>query len=174
MRFTTSTQRSGPAKAMRVGELVQKAHRTLERAFGSLWVQGEIANLKLAPSGHAYFSLRDGNANLSCAMWRSSVQRLRFRLESGAQVRVYGKLGIYVSQGRFQMYVEKAEPAGLGELMARYEQVKQKLRGEGLFEAARKRPLPSAPRVIGVVTSSSGAAIHDICRVIGRRRPSHI
>jgi exodeoxyribonuclease VII large subunit len=161
-------------KAMRVRELVEKAHRTLERAFGPVWVEGEIANLKLAPSGHAYFSLRDGDANLNCAMWRSHVQRLRFRLEPGKQVRIYGKLGIYVAQGRFQMYAERAEPAGIGDLMARYERLKQKLRAEGLFDEDRKRALPSAPRVIGVVTSASGAAIHDICRVIGRRRPSRI
>ena len=149
-------------KALRVGELIEKAHRTLERAFGPVWVEGEISNLKLAPSGHAYFSLRDGDANLSCVMWRSHVQRLRFRLEPGKQVRVLGKLGIYVAQGRFQMYVEKAEPAGLGDLMLRYERLKQKLREEGLFDASRKRDLPAAPRVIGVVTSASGAAIHDI------------
>ena len=171
MRF--GNKPSAP-KAMRVRELVEKAHRTLERAFGPVWVEGEIANLKLAPSGHAYFSLRDGDANLNCAMWRTHVQRLRFRLEAGKQVRIYGKLGIYVAQGRFQMYAERAEPAGIGDLMARYERLKEKLRAEGLFDEGRKRPLPTAPRTIGVVTSASGAAIHDICRVIGRRRPSHI
>lgn len=171
MRFANKT----PArKAMRVRELVEKAHRTLERSFGPVWVEGEIANLKLAPSGHAYFSLRDGDANLNCAMWRTHVQRLRFRLESGKQVRIYGKLGIYVAQGRFQMYAERAEPAGIGDLMARFEALKAKLNAEGLFAQERKRSLPAAPRTIGVVTSASGAAIHDICRVIERRQPSRI
>lgn len=163
-----------PPQTMKVRELVERAHRTVESAFGQVWVEGEIANLKLAPSGHAYFTLRDGEAALSCAMWRSSVQRLRFRLESGAQVRVFGRVGIYVSQGKFQMYAERAEPAGLGDLMARLEALKAKLAAEGLFATERKRPLPSSPRIIGVVTSPSGAAIHDICKVIRRRFPSRI
>ncbi len=171
IRFDQGSRR--PA-AIGVRELVERAHRTVERAFGPVWVEGEIANLKLAPSGHAYFTLREGDAALSCAMWRSSVQRLRFRLESGKQVRVQGKLGIYAAQGKFQMYVERAEAAGLGDLMARYERLKQKLEAEGLFDPARKRPIPRSPRTIGVVTSPSGAAIHDICKVIARRRPSHI
>lgn len=166
----------GPRRPASLGvrELVERAHRTVERAFGPVWVEGEIANLKLAGSGHAYFTLREGDAALSCAMWRSSVQRLRFRLAAGKQVRVHGKLGIYAAQGKFQMYVDRAEPAGLGDLMARYERLKQKLAAEGLFDAERKRPLPASPRTIGVVTSASGAAIHDICKVIAHRRPSHI
>ena len=159
---------------MTVYEAVSAANRALEESFSSIWVEGEISNLRLAGSGHAYFTLKDERAALPCAMWRSSLQRLRFRLEEGQRLRVGGRMGIYPAQGKFQLYAEQAEPAGLGALMLQLEQLKQKLSAEGLFDEARKRSLPAWPKRIGVVTSGSGAAFHDILRVSRRRCPSRI
>lgn len=157
-----------------VGQVVRGANHALEQRFSVLWVEGELTNLKLGASGHAFFTLVDDEAALPVAMWRSSVERLRFRLENGQALRVQGRLGIFAKQGRFQMYAERAEPAGLGALMLELEQRKARLAAEGLFDIERKRPLPRWPRVIGVVTSAHGAAIHDIVEVARRRCPSHI
>lgn len=157
-----------------VSELVNRAHRSIEQAFPPLWVEGEITNLRIVSSGHAYFTLRDSHAILPVAMWRSALARQRYRLADGQAFRVYGRLGIYAAQGKFQLYAEKAEPAGLGARMQQLEQLKAKLAAEGLFARERKRPVPAWPRVIGVVTSASGAAIHDILKVARRRCPSRI
>lgn len=168
--------REGPARprVLSVREAVELANVALERGVAALWIEGEISNLIVARSGHAYFTLKDGAAALPAAMWASSVRRLRFRLEEGQRLRVFGRMGIYAAQGRFQFYAERAEPAGLGELTLALEQLKQKLAGEGLFAQERKRALPGWPRVVGVVTSPSGAAIHDIIKVIRRRMPTPI
>lgn len=139
-----------------------------------LWVEGEVSNLRVAGSGHAFFTLKDDDAALPVAMWRSSVERLRFRLSDGQVLRVQGRLGIFAKQGRFQLYAETAEPAGLGALMLELQQRKARLAAEGLFAEDRKRPLPLWPGVIGVVTSAQGAAIHDILEVARRRCPSRI
>ncbi|NVB40025.1 exodeoxyribonuclease VII large subunit [Pseudenhygromyxa sp. WMMC2535] len=158
-----------------VHEVVSLAHRTLERALPALWVEGEVSNLSLPRSGHAYFTLEGGGAALSTAMWATSVRRLRFRLEDGQRLRVFGRLGIYLNQGRFQLYADRAEPAGgVGERTLQLEQLKRRLADEGLFAAARKRPLPPWPRRVGVVTSPTGAAIHDILQVMRRRMPTPV
>jgi exodeoxyribonuclease VII large subunit len=157
-----------------VREAVELANRTIERNIPALWIEGEVSNLIVARSGHAYFTLKDDSAALPAAMWATSVRRLRFRLEEGQRLRVFGRLGIYVAQGRFQFYAERAEPAGLGELTLALEQLKQKLAAEGLFAVERKRALPGWPRVVGVVTSPSGAAVHDIIKVIRRRMPTPV
>ncbi|MCA9653895.1 MAG: exodeoxyribonuclease VII large subunit, partial [Myxococcales bacterium] len=157
-----------------VGQVVRGANRALEQRFSMLWVEGEVSNLKLASSGHVFFTLKDDDASLPTAMWRSSVERLRFRLADGQVLRVLGRLGIFAKQGRFQLYAEQAEPAGLGALMLELEQRKARLAAEGLFDEERKRPLPRWPEVIGVVTSAQGAAIHDILEVARRRCPSRI
>jgi len=157
-----------------VSQVVRGANRALEQRFSLLWVEGELSNLKLAASGHAFFTLKDDGAALPVAMWRSAVERLRFRLVDGQSLRVRGRLGIFAKQGRFQMYAEQAEPAGLGALMLELEQRKARLAAEGLFAAERKRPLPRWPRAIGVVTSAQGAAVHDILEVARRRCPSHL
>ncbi|MEX1364285.1 MAG: exodeoxyribonuclease VII large subunit, partial [Nannocystaceae bacterium] len=166
----------GPARptVWTVSQLVRGANRALEQRFAMLWVEGEVSNLKIAGSGHAFFTLKDEGAALPVAMWRSSVERLRFRLADGQVLRVMGRLGIFAKQGRFQMYAEQAEPAGLGALMLELQQRKERLAAEGLFEPGRKRPLPRWPGVIGVVTSAQGAAVHDIVEVARRRCPSHI
>ncbi len=157
-----------------VREAVELANRAVERGVPPLWIEGEVSNLVVARSGHAYFTLKDDSAALPTAMWSSAVRRLRFRLEEGQRLRVFGRMGIYVAQGRFQFYAERAEPAGLGELTLALEQLKQKLAAEGLFAIERKRPLPGWPRVVGVVTSPSGAAVHDIIKVIRRRMPTPV
>jgi exodeoxyribonuclease VII large subunit len=157
-----------------VSELVGRAHRCVEQNFPPLWVEGEITNLRLVSSGHAYFTLRDSQSILPVAMWRSALARQRHRLADGQTFRVWGRLGIYAAQGKFQLYAERAEPAGLGARMLQLEQLKQKLHAEGLFARERKRPLPAWPRVVGVVTSATGAAIHDILKVARRRCPVRI
>lgn len=163
-----------PRRALTVSEALQRANRALEERVRDVWVEGEVSSLHQASSGHAFFTLKDERASLPVAMWRSNVQRLRFRLEGGQRLRVYGRMGIYPQQGKFQLYAERAEPAGLGELMLQFEQLKARLAQEGLFAEDRKRPLPRWPRTIGVVTSRRGAAIHDILKVIRTRCPSHV
>jgi exodeoxyribonuclease VII large subunit len=154
-----------------VSELVRLASRALEQKFRSVWVEGEVEGLKRPASGHVYFSLKDGEAVLPAVMWRAEAARLRFALENGLAVRCRGTLRIYEAQGRFQLYVEQAEPAGLGALMLALEQLKRRLAAEGLFDAGRKRPLPLLPRAVGVVTSRTGAVLQDILNVSHRRFP---
>jgi len=164
----------GRPRVFTVVELVSGANRLLETSFANCWVEGEVSNLRIVSSGHAYFTLKDSQAVLPVAMWRSSLARLRFRLENGQSLRLLGRLGIYPAQGKFQLYAERAEPAGLGAMMLQLEQLKKRLAAEGLFSRERKRPLPMWPRRIGVVTSPTGAAIHDILKVIRRRCPSRV
>ncbi|HFE46664.1 MAG TPA: exodeoxyribonuclease VII large subunit [Nannocystis exedens] len=164
----------GRPRVFTVGELVGGANRLLETTYSTCWVEGEVSNLRIVSSGHAYFTLKDSSAVLPVAMWRSSLARLRFRLENGQSLRLLGRLGIYPAQGKFQLYAERAEPAGLGAMMLQLEQLKKKLSAEGLFARDRKRPLPTWPQRIGVVTSPTGAAIHDILKVIRRRCPSRV
>ncbi|MBI4510188.1 MAG: exodeoxyribonuclease VII large subunit [Deltaproteobacteria bacterium] len=151
--------------------LVRTASFLLEEQVGVVWVEGEISSLRTPGSGHQYFVLKDEGAQLPAVMWRALAARLRFRLEDGKRFLVRGKLGIYPEQGKFQLYVEAVEPAGLGAAALALEQLKKKLLAEGLLDPARKRPLPRFPRRIGVVTSPTGAAVRDIIRVIERRFP---
>ena len=161
-------------KIYSVAELVNRAHRVVEQTFNGVYVEGEVTNLRLVSSGHAYFTLRDAEAILPVAMWRSALARLRFKMQDGQRLRIYGRPGIYAAQGKFQLYAERAEPAGQGALLLQLEQLKARLAAEGLFARERKRPLPRWPRVIGVVTSATGAAIHDILKVARRRCPTRI
>jgi exodeoxyribonuclease VII large subunit len=163
--------RGGP-NVLTVGQLVRIAHGALDARFGTVWVEGEVSNLRVGAAGHAFFTLKDDEAMLPVAMWRSSLERLRFRIQDGQHLRVCGRVGIFARQGRFQMYADRAEPAGLGARMLELEQRKQKLAAEGLFEAARKRKLPRLPQVVGVITSAHGAALHDILQVAERRCPT--
>jgi exodeoxyribonuclease VII large subunit len=161
-------------KIYSVAELVNRAHRCIEQNFNGVYVEGEVTNLRIVASGHAYFTLRDAEALLPVAMWRSALARVRFKLQDGQRVRVFGRPGIYAAQGKFQMYAERVEPAGQGALLLQLEQLKAKLAAEGLFARERKRPLPRWPRTIGVITSPTGAAIHDIIKVARRRCPVRI
>lgn len=154
-----------------VSEIVNQAKTLLEQSFGTVWIEGEISNLKQHASGHWYFTLKDRSSQLRCAMFRGANRQVRFQVEDGLQVRSFGRLSIYPGRGDFQMVVELMEPAGLGALQLAFEQLKQKLADEGLFSQDQKQALPAYPSRIAVVTSPTGAAIQDILNVIGRRSP---
>jgi exodeoxyribonuclease VII large subunit len=161
--------RSARDRPMTVAQLVRLATASLERGVGVVWVEGETAQVSRPVSGHVYFQLRDRGAVIQAVMWRTDASRLKFRLDTGMTLRVRGRLGIYERDGRFQLYVDFAEPAGLGAEALALQQLKEKLASEGLFLPERKRPLPHLPRRIGVVTSASGAAVRDIIRAVERR-----
>ena len=154
-----------------VAELVGAADQAVREHFGPVWVAGEISNLRQQPAGHVYFTLKDDKSQLSAVMFRAANQLLPFRPANGMEVVVQGRLGIYADRGAFQLYADAMEPRGLGALRLAFEQLKARLGAEGLFEAARKRPLPRWPRGIGIVTAVHGAAIHDMLTVLRRRWP---
>jgi exodeoxyribonuclease VII large subunit len=152
---------------------VRLAGRVLD-GLGLLWLEGEVTQVSQPASGHLYFALRDRDSVLSAVMWSSGVSRMRFRIEAGQRLRVRGRLGVYDRDGKMQLYADFAEPAGLGAEALALERLKAKLAAEGIFAAERKRPLPRFPRRIGVVTSKTGAAVHDIIRTVQRRMPTPI
>ncbi len=152
-----------------VSELTQAIKLHLERDFTSLWVAGEISNLKQPSSGHYYFTLKDDQSQIPAVLFRGSTRHLRFRPEDGMAVLVWGHVTVYEPRGAYQIRVERMEPRGKGSLQLAFEQLKEKLGQEGLFEASGKRPLPLLPQRIAVVTSPSGAALRDFCRVLHRR-----
>jgi len=152
-----------------VSELSRRLAATLDERFPTVWVEGEISNFKVYGSGHAYFTLKDEGAQLRAVLFRNRVRRIRFEPADGLHVLAFGAVEIYAQRGEYQLVVELLEPRGLGALQLAFEQLKERLGREGLFDAARKRALPRFPRKIGVVTSPSGAALHDMLRVIGRR-----
>jgi exodeoxyribonuclease VII large subunit len=137
-----------------------------------VWVEGEVSNLRAPGSGHLYYTLKDETSQIRAVLFRSSAVRVRFALQDGMQVIVRGRLTVYEPRGEYQIVVEDVEPKGIGALQLAYEQLKERLAAEGLFDQARKRPLPMFPRAIGVVTSLGGAAIRDILTVLRRRWPS--
>jgi exodeoxyribonuclease VII large subunit len=143
-----------------------------DRVLSNVFVRGEISNFKLYSSGHAYFTLKDDAGQLKSVMFRSYCSRLLFKPEDGMRVIAHGRVSVYESSGQYQLYVDDLQPDGAGSLAMRFEQLKRKLAAEGLFDEARKRPLPPMPRRIGVITSPSGAAVHDIINVLGRRFPA--
>lgn len=158
--------------ALSVSELNRQVRRLLETSFMQAWVEGEISGLSRPSSGHWYFSLKDQNCQIRCAMFRGANQRIRTLPREGDQIRIRGKVTLYENRGDFQIIVEHLEPAGLGALQQAFEALKAKLQAEGLFEPTRKKTLPATPRHIGVVTSPTGAAIHDILSVLARRCPA--
>lgn len=141
----------------------------LEDNFSHVWIEGELSNLSQPASGHLYFTLKDSGAMLRCVMFRSSAKALKFRLEEGQSLIVRGRVSVYDQRGEYQLICEYLEPRGAGALQVAFMQLKERLAAEGLFAEDRKRPLPLLPRRVGVVTSASGAAIHDILNVLGRR-----
>lgn len=143
-----------------------------DRVLSNVFVRGEISNFKLYSSGHAYFTLKDDAGQLKSVMFRSYFSRLAFMPEDGMRVIAHGRVSVYESSGQYQLYVDDLQPDGAGSLAMRFEQLKRKLAAEGLFDEARKRPLPPMPKRIGVITSPSGAAVHDIINVLGRRFPA--
>jgi exodeoxyribonuclease VII large subunit len=164
----------GPAhrRIFTVSELTAAVRELFDSAFGDLWVDGEISNCRLWNTGHLYFTLKDGSSLIKAVMFRSAVRYLKFKPEDGLHVTVRGRLGVYEPKGEYQIVCEHMEPEGLGALQLAFEQLKKKLQAEGLFEASRKRPLPSLPRKIGIVTSLDGAALRDIIKVLRRRHPN--
>ena len=159
----------GERKVYTVSELTAGIKGTLEGAFPAVWVEGEISNLRVPSSGHAYFTLKDEGAQLSAVLFRGRGRRVRFEPEDGMHVLAFGGLDVYAARGQYQLVVELMEPQGLGALQLAFEQLKRKLEAEGLFDEGRKRKLPVYPRVIGIVTSPTGAAIRDMLNIIGRR-----
>ncbi len=155
-----------------VRELVAAVRTQVERAFTDIYVEGEISNYRPAESGHLYFTLKDSSAQLRVVMWRTQARLLRFRPENGLQVIVRGRVTIYDERGDLQLQAEYLEPKGAGALQIAFEQLKAKLAAEGLFDPSRKRPIPTLPRRIGVVTSPRGAALQDILNILRRRHES--
>lgn len=140
--------------------------------LGNVCVTGELSNYKVYPSGHHYFTLKDAESSLRCVMFRSSAQSLRFRPASGMSVAAVGRIAVYPRDGAYQLYCTRLIPGGVGDLYAAYEQLKEQLQKEGLFDRAHKKPLPAFPQRIAVITSSAGAAVRDIIRVLGKRWPA--
>ena len=156
-------------KLWAVAELVGALRGKVEREFADVWVQGEISNCRPSPSGHLYFTLKDGDAQLPVVLFRREAALLRFKPNDGLAVLARGRVSVFEGRGQLQLIAETLEPRGAGALQLAFEQLKAKLRAEGLFEADRKRPLPAFPRTIGVVTSTQGAVLRDIVTVVRRR-----
>jgi exodeoxyribonuclease VII large subunit len=156
-------------RVLTVSELTRAVKDTLEGRFGGFWVEGEVSNLRMHTSGHVYFTLKDEEAQVRAVLFRSRVRRLRFEPADGLSVLAFGRLDVYAVRGEYQLVCEVLEPKGLGALQLAFEQLKARLAAEGLFDPARKRPLPALPRRVGLVTSPTGAAVRDFLRVVTRR-----
>jgi exodeoxyribonuclease VII large subunit len=159
-------------KVFSVSEITRQIKLLLEDSFPALWVEGEISNYKPHYSGHLYFTLKDANAQIACVMWRSRAAALPLQINDGLKVRVYGTLRLYEKNGRYQLDLLRIEAAGLGDLQIQFEQLKQRLFTEGLFDPDKKKALPRFPQTVGLITSSTGAALQDILSVARRRSPS--
>ena len=159
-------------KIYSVSALSLEIKNLLEKQFPDVWVTGEVSNFREATSGHLYFTLKDANAQIRVVCFRNQARYLKFKPQDGISVIARGHLSVYEARGEYQLYVEYLEPAGLGALQLAFEQLKQKLAAEGLFDLARKKPLPVLPRTVGIVTSPTGAVIRDILRILKRRFPN--
>jgi exodeoxyribonuclease VII large subunit len=160
------------ARVQSVSELTNRIALTLHGEIGLVWVAGELSGCKRSGPGHLWFCLKDESAQLDAVMFRAHTMQLVFEPRDGTEVVVYGRVGFWPERGKLQLYAEHMEPLGLGALRLAFEQLKARLQGEGLFDEARKRPLPRAPRTIGIVTALPGAAIHDMLRGLRDRWPS--
>jgi len=159
-------------RVWRVADLVSAVRTSVERSYTDVWVEGEISNFRAAESGHLYFALKDGDALLRVVMFRMQARLLRFKPDNGMQIIARGRVTIYDQRGELQLSAEFLEPVGAGALQLAFEQLKNKLAQEGLFDAARKKSVPQLPRRIGIVTSPRGAALHDMLNVLARRHES--
>src|SRR6476660_3052740 len=155
-----------------VTELTVRVRDLLEQEFAEIWVEGELSNCRVWNTGHLYFTLKDGAAQIRAVIFRSALRYLKFKPADGLRVVARGRLSVYEPKGEYQLVCEHLQPQGLGELQLAFDQLKQRLLAEGLFDRARKRPLPALPRKIGIVTSLEGAAIRDIIKVLARRHAS--
>jgi exodeoxyribonuclease VII large subunit len=156
-------------RVWKVGDLVSEVRDLVENKYSDVWVEGEISNFRPAPSGHVYFTLKDAAAQLPIVLFRRQAMLLRFRPEDGLHVLVRGRVSVYEQRGQMQLVAETMEPVGAGSLQLAFEQLKQRLKSEGLFDQDRKRPLPAFPRTVAIVTSPTGAVIRDFLNVAGRR-----
>jgi exodeoxyribonuclease VII large subunit len=152
-----------------VRALVEQVRELVESEYSDVWVEGEISNYRPAPSGHVYFTLKDAEAQLPAVLFRRQAMLLRFRPEDGLHVLVRGRVSVYEQRGQMQLVAETMEPVGAGSLQLAFEQLKERLKAEGLFDAERKRPLPAFPRTVGIVTSPTGAVIRDFLNIVSRR-----
>lgn len=159
-------------KVVTVSQLTALVRELLEENFEHLWVEGEISNLALPSSGHIYFTLKDSGATIRCVMFKSSARAMKFRLSDGMKILLRARMTVYEQRGDYQLVAEYAEPLGLGALQLAFQQVRDRLAKEGLFAESRKKTIPALPTTVGIVTSPTGAAIHDILNVIGRRYAS--
>ncbi|HEV2436879.1 MAG TPA: exodeoxyribonuclease VII large subunit [Verrucomicrobiae bacterium] len=159
-------------KVLSVSELTAQVKRLLEKQVGSVWVTGEVTNLRAQSSGHMYFTLKDAEAQLNCVLFRGEAVMNRSALQDGQKVLLQGDVTVYEARGQYQLIVRAVELQGVGALQIAFEKLKQKLAAEGLFAPERKRPLPKYPQRIGLVTSPTGAAIHDVLHVVQRRNPA--
>ena len=158
-----------PQKILTVSELTLLVRERIEAGLPDVWIEGEISNLRTPGSGHFYFTLKDEWCQIRVVLFRLGAQRLRFALREGMQVIVRGRLSVYEARGEYQLVLEYLEPKGIGARHLAFEQLKQQLACEGLFDPGRKRPLPMLPRCVGVVTSLTGAALQDMLTVLHRR-----
>lgn len=161
-----------PQKIYSVSEVTRDIKNLLEDNFASVWISGEISNLKAAASGHIYFTLKDSQAQIAAVLFRGSATRLKFALEDGLEVIVHGRISVYDQRGQHQIIIDHAEPKGMGALTLAFEQLKKRLSEEGLFDEKHKKLIPYLPRCVGVITSSKGAALHDMVTVLTRRFPN--
>jgi len=166
---TPATSAPANLPVISVSDLTSMIKEVLEAAFPAVWIRGEVSNLSRPSSGHCYLTLKDENAQIRAVIWRSTAQRMRFDLEDGMQVICRGNVDVYGPRGSYQLVIQQLEPAGMGALELALRKLREKLAAEGLFDPARKRPLPRFPRRIGFVTSPTGAAIRDFLEVLCRR-----
>ncbi len=162
---------ASPDEPTTISALTARLRGTLEREFPTVFVRGEISGWSVAQSGHAYFTLKDASAALGCVMWKGTRASLAFVPTDGMQVDARGGISVFEKRGQYQLTVSSLRRAGEGDLWRRFVELKERLEKEGLFDAARKRPIPALPRAVGVVTSPGGAVVHDIANVLSRRAP---
>ena len=171
-KATAPAEAPEPRRVLTVSELTERIRILLEERFAEVWVEGELSNCRVWNTGHMYFTLKDGAAQIKGVMFRSALRYLRFKPQDGLRVVARGRVSVYDPKGEYQIIVEHLEPEGLGALQLAFDQLKKRLAAEGLFDPRRKRPLPALPRKIGVVTSLDGAAVRDIIKVLRRRHPN--
>jgi len=162
-----------PRSPLTVSEVTSRIRSLLEQeaTLQDIWIEGEVSNLTRASSGHVYLTLKDAGAQIGAVIWRNGVRSLTYQPQSGDKIQAHGRVGVYERGGRYQFYIDQVRPAGQGSLYQEYERLRAQLKAEGLFDEERKRPLPSFPTTIGVVTSPNAAALRDVLNVLSRRCP---
>ena len=169
LKEEASKEISGSRQIYTVSQLNRQARLLLEARFSAVWVEGEISNFKKHSSGHIYLTLKDKDAQISAAFFSQYQRSLKFELKDGLKVLAFCRVSVYEARGQYQLYIERLEPQGVGSLQLAFEQLKERLEKEGLFLEERKRPIPRFPKTVGVITSPTGAAIHDILNIVNRR-----